>query len=79
MYRTARPWKGAGALVLGGLLLAGSAVRADDAPSVPQQLAGLGRQALDQGRPTEAAAFYRKALQLDPANAESAGPWPIRR
>ncbi len=71
MFRTARPWKGAGALALGGLLLIGSAVRADDPPSLPKQLVGLGRQALDQGRPTEAAAFFKKALQLDPSNTEA--------
>jgi hypothetical protein len=71
MSRTARPWKGAGPLALGGLLLSGAAIVADEPPSVPAQLLELGRQALDQGQPVDAAAFYRKALQLDPKNDEA--------
>src|SRR5262249_46384051 len=36
-----------------------------------QQLTALGRQALAQGRPDQARTFFRKALQLDPANGEA--------
>src|SRR5262249_52735600 len=42
-----------------------------DPPPLADQLARLGRQALDQGRPRDAAAFFRKALALDPAHAEA--------
>src|SRR5262245_52510679 len=70
MSLTARFLKGAGPLALGGLLLTGAAAVADE-PSLPAQLVGLGAQALQQGRTTDAAAFYRKALALDPLNAEA--------
>src|SRR5262245_1620177 len=70
MPRTARLCKGAGPLTLGALLWAAPAPAADP-PPLAEQLARLGRQALDQGRPRDAASFFRKALALDPANAEA--------
>jgi tetratricopeptide (TPR) repeat protein len=69
MCRTSRLWKGVGPLALGSLLLAGAVARADDPPPLPDQLAGLGQQALDQGRAADAANFFRRALKLDPNHA----------
>jgi tetratricopeptide (TPR) repeat protein len=72
MSRTARLWRGAGPLTLSGLLLTGASALADDpSPSLTGQLVLLGRQATDQGHPSDAVAFYRKALELDPANSEA--------
>ncbi|MDR3639681.1 MAG: tetratricopeptide repeat protein, partial [Isosphaeraceae bacterium] len=72
MLFTARVWKKIGSWALGGVLLAGgSAVYAEDAPSLSGQLAALGRQALQQGQADQAQTFFRKALQLDPTNAEA--------
>src|SRR5271166_5479366 len=72
MSRTARLWKGAGLLTLGGVLLSGVVARGDDSPPLASQLNDLGRQALAQGASTMAQTFYQKALQLDPQNAEAA-------
>ena len=70
MSRTSRLWKGVGPWALGGLLLSGGiAAYASDAPSLPEQLVKLGRQAAAQGKPEEAKNFYRNALKLDPTNA----------
>ncbi len=72
MISTARLWKSVGALALGGALLSGGlAARAADAPPLSQQLAALGRQALQQGHTDQARKFYRKALELDPQNGEA--------
>ena len=74
MPRTARLWKGAGPLTLGGLLLCGTiAAGAEPAapPPLSQQLVSLARQAAASGRPADAASFYRQALKLDPKNAEA--------
>ena len=49
MSRTARLWKGAGLLTLGGVLLSGVVARGDDGPPLATQLNDLGRQALAQG------------------------------
>ena len=56
-------------MTLGGLLLAGVAARAGEPAALPDQLAGLGNQAMAQGRPADAKAFYEKALSIDPKNA----------
>ena len=72
MSRTARLWKGAGALALGGALLSSSATRGDDQPPLADQLTDLGRQALAQGAGGMARSFFQKALQLDPSNAGAA-------
>src|SRR5262249_39060407 len=46
--------------------------RGDDAgPPLSRQLTDLGRQALAQGHPAEARAFFQKALDLDPQNADA--------
>ncbi len=71
MSGTARHWKGVGILAVGGLLLCGALVRAADPPPLSEQLLELGRQAVAQGRPVEARAFFQKALLLDPKNAEA--------
>ena len=68
MSRTARLWRGAGFLMLGGLLLPGVPALADDDPPLSQQLTELGRQALDQGAAPTAQTFFQKALKLDPNN-----------
>src|SRR3954471_22416963 len=68
MSRTARLWKGAGPLAVGGLLLSGVLVRAAEPPPLSQQLSDLGRQALARGAKAQAQTFFRKALELDPAN-----------
>jgi tetratricopeptide (TPR) repeat protein len=68
MSRTARLWKGAGPLALGGLLLSSAATLAGDPPSLSDQLTELGRQAQAQGRAGDALGFYRKAIELDPKN-----------
>src|SRR5688572_19807842 len=73
MSRTARSWLGVGPMALTGLalLLCGASVRADEPPPLAEQLSGLGRQALDLGREAEAAAFFHRALRLDPDQAEA--------
>src|SRR2546429_103998 len=68
MSRTARLWKGAGLLTLGGMLLSGVVARGDDGPPLAVQLTDLGRQAWAQGSGAMAQTFYQKALQLDPTN-----------
>src|SRR3954447_24786536 len=85
MSQTARLWKGAGPVVLGGLLLSGALVRAAEPPPLSQQLSDLGRQALARGEMAQAQTFFRKALELDPANTaarqglDRAVPPKIRR
>src|SRR3954452_924843 len=69
MSRTARLWKGAGLMTLGGVLLSGVVARGDDGPPLAVQLTDLGRQAWAQGSGAMAQTFYQKALQLDPATA----------
>jgi hypothetical protein len=71
MSRTARLWKGAGLLTLGGVLLSGALALGDDGPPLASQLNDLGRQALAQGATTMAQTFFQKALQLDPGNADA--------
>src|SRR5437899_44992 len=71
MSRTARLWRGAGFLVLGGLLLPGRPALAD-APPLSQQLTDRGRQALSQGAAPTAETFFQKALKLDPNNKQAA-------
>jgi tetratricopeptide (TPR) repeat protein len=68
MTRTARLWKGAGLLTLGGMLLSGVVARGEDGPPLATQLNDLGRQALAQGASAMAQTFFQKALQLDPGN-----------
>ncbi len=72
MSRTARLWKGAGLLTLGGVLLSGVVARGDDNPTLASQLNDLGRQALAQGASAMAHTFFQKALALDPGNATAA-------
>src|SRR5438067_3058377 len=71
MSRTAWMWRGLGPLTLGGLLLTGVGLRTAEPPPLPRQLTDLGRQALEQGESAQARTFFRKALQLDPRNAEA--------
>ena len=71
MSRTARLWKGAGLMTLGGVLLSGVVARGEDGPPLASQLNDLGRQALAQGATSMAQTFFQKALQLDPGNAEA--------
>ncbi len=72
MSRTARLWKGAGALALGGLMLSGASAYGDDMPTpLADQLLGLGQQALQQGNPEQAVTFLRKSLQLNPDNNDA--------
>src|SRR5208283_1893935 len=71
MSRTARLWKGAGLLALGGVLLSGVVALGDDGPPLATQLNGLGRQALTQGATAMAHTFFQKALTLDPGNADA--------
>jgi hypothetical protein len=71
MSRTARRWKGAGPLALGGLLMSGVVARGAEPPPLSQQIAELGRQALAQGETAHARTFFQKAVQLDPNNAEA--------
>ena len=71
MSRTARLWKGAGLLTLGGVLLSGVVALGDDGPPLASQLNDLGRQALAQGATAMAQTFFQKALALDPGNADA--------
>ncbi|MGA7499511.1 MAG: hypothetical protein WBX00_22510, partial [Isosphaeraceae bacterium] len=71
MSRTARRWKGAGLLTLGGVLLSGVVALGDDGPPLASQLNDLGRQALAQGATTMAQTFFQKVLALDPGNADA--------
>ena len=66
MSRTARLWKGAGLLTLGGVLLSGVVALGDDGPPLASQLNDLGRQALAQGATAMAQTFFQKALRLIP-------------
>src|SRR5436305_9185604 len=72
MSRTARLWRGAGFLMLGGVLLSGGSVRGADEPPLSKQLAELGRQALAQGAAPTAQTFFQKALLLDPTDQAAA-------
>jgi hypothetical protein len=56
---------------LGGLLLLGEGTRAAEPAPLSRQLTDLGRQALVQNQPAQARTFFRKALQIDPSNAEA--------
>ncbi|MDB5351891.1 MAG: thioredoxin protein [Planctomycetota bacterium] len=73
MSRTARLWKGAGPLTLGGLLLSGAVAMAGDPPAPPlaAQLIGLGNQAKSAGRTADAARFFAEALKRDPKNTDA--------
>jgi tetratricopeptide (TPR) repeat protein len=71
MLRTARPWKGAGVLMLGGALLSGASAFGADEPTLSDQLSDLGRQALAQGNGANAKSFFKTALELDPANKKA--------
>ena len=71
MIRSARLWKGAGPMTLGGLLLISAAAMAADPPALSDQLIGLAKQAKREGRRAEAARFYAEALKLAPNNLEA--------
>ncbi len=73
MLRTSRLWRAVGPLTLSlsSLIVGAAPVLAESAPLLNSQLNDLGRQALAQGRSTEAKSFFQKALQLDPADAEA--------
>src|SRR5215831_8952264 len=74
MLRLTRPWRGVGTLTLafGGMALAVGAARAGDGGApLARQLTELGRQALAQGDRDQARAFFRKALELDPADPDA--------
>src|SRR3954451_11479127 len=71
MSRTARLWKGSGPLAAGGLLLSGVLAWGAEPPPLSKQLADLGRQALAGGETVQAQTYFRKALELDPTNAEA--------
>jgi hypothetical protein len=58
--------------MLGGALLCGARAAGADEPSLSNQLADLGRQALLQGAKETAAGFFKKALELDPTSAAAA-------
>ncbi len=60
-----------GSLALGSALLTSPPALADSPPPITAQLDDLGRQALAQGRSTEAKTFFQKALQLDPADRDA--------
>ena len=62
MSRTARLWRGAGFLMLGGVLLSGVSAFGADEPPISDQLTDLGRQALAQGASATAKTFFTKAL-----------------
>ena len=65
--------KGAGplSLTLGGLVLTGGLARGEDGPSLSRQLTDLGRQAMAQGQADLAKSFFKKAVELDPADREA--------
>ena len=67
MSGTTRPWRVAW-LLLGGALLSGASVLGADEPPMSIQLVDLGQQALTQGANRAAETFFKKALELDPAN-----------
>lgn len=80
MSRASRPWNDVGPLMLASLLLFGAVASASEPPPLAQQLTELGRQALEQGQAAQARSFFRKALELDPANAAARqGEARIRR
>ncbi len=72
MSLIARLWRGAGFLILGGVLLPGASTFGADDSTVAKQLIELGRQALVQGSVPTARTFYQKALKLDPTNQAAA-------
>src|SRR5580692_8142575 len=71
MSGTARLLRCAG-LLLGGALLSGAWAQGVDEPSMAIQLVDLGQQALTQGSNRAAEGFFKKALELDPANQPAA-------
>src|SRR4051812_19721762 len=73
MSRTARLWKGAGPLTLGGLILSGAVAIAGEPPAPPlaDQLVTLANQAKTQGRKADAARFFAEALKRDPNNLDA--------
>ncbi|HEX3448124.1 MAG TPA: hypothetical protein VHS97_07700, partial [Isosphaeraceae bacterium] len=68
MSRTELLSRGAGFLMLGGVLLSGVSAFGADEPPLSNQLTELGRQALAQGSSKAAKNFFEKALTLDPSN-----------
>ena len=68
MSRTELLTRGAGFLMLGGVLLSGVSAFGADEPPLSNQLTDLGRQALAQGSNKAAKNFFEKALTLDPSN-----------
>ncbi len=72
MSRTERLSRGAGFLMLGGVLLSGVSAFGADEPPLSNQLTELGRQALAQGSSKAAKGFFEKALTLDPSNPVAA-------
>ena len=72
MSRTERLSRGAGFLMLGGVLLSGVSAFGADEPPLSNQLTELGRQALAQGSSKAAKGFFEKALTLDPSNPAAA-------
>jgi tetratricopeptide (TPR) repeat protein len=72
MSRTTQLWRGAGSLMLGGVLLSGVSTFGADETPLSNQLSELGRQALAQGARATAQTFFQKALLLDPTNQKAA-------
>ena len=72
MSRTTQLWRGAGFLMLGGVLLSGVSTFGADETPLSNQLSELGRQALAQGAKAQAKTFFQKALLLDPTNDKAA-------
>ena len=58
MYQTARVWRCAGFLMLGGVLLSGVSAFGADEPPLSDQLTDLGRQALSQGASADRANLF---------------------
>ena len=68
MSRTARPWRGAGCCCWVARCFPALRAFGADEPPISNQLADLGRQALAQGANRTAETFFKKSLELDPAN-----------
>ena len=69
MSRTARPWRGAGLLLLGGALLSGVIGLWRRRAADFQSTRGPGPAGPRPGGRRTAETFFKKALELDPANA----------
>jgi hypothetical protein len=70
--RSAKTWRHGAAGLLCGLAMAGPTSRAEPPPPpLPSQLVDLGRQALAAGSEDDARRFFRKAVELEPGNAEA--------